>query len=263
LADLKELEKGFFDTLVVLKDVLTEMVVVGGWCPYLYAFHLWKKSVPEIPTTTDIDLGILETGNKRFESTVYDRLKSAGFALKRLYAEEETPVEFIYKKKALELKVEFITSFETSDDTLNRFLGRGLACNRIDAFELLLKETVMIPLKAGKETLNIRIPTPEIFLYHKGITFVMRSADFKRNKDLFYVYFILRFHPDRKKLLDALKMFKNDDYFHAFKQNIKEYLADISLPGYLILRPFLRTSMVEGDINTDIADTFSDFLKLL
>lgn len=243
LADLKELEKGFFETLAVLKDVLPEIVVVGGWCPHLYALHLWKKPIPDIPTTTDIDLGVLETGSKRFERTVYDRMKSAGFALKRVYAKEKTPVEFIYNKKALKIRVEFITSFETSDDTLNRFLGSGLACNRIEAFELLLKETLTIPLKIGKEILNIRIPTPEIFLYHKGITFVMRPADFKRDKDLFYVYFILKFHPDRKKLLDTLQGFKKDEYFHSFKQNIKEYLSDISSPGYLILRPFLRPLM--------------------
>ena len=64
MADLKQLEKGFFDTLTVLKDVLPEMVVVGGRCPYLYALHLWKKPIPDIPTTTDIDLGVLETGNR-------------------------------------------------------------------------------------------------------------------------------------------------------------------------------------------------------
>lgn len=79
---------------------------------------------------------------------------------------------------------------------MNRFLGSGLACNRIDAFELLLKQTVTIPLKVKGETLTIKVPRPEIFFYHKVITFVMRSANFKRDKDLFYAYFILRFHPD-------------------------------------------------------------------
>lgn len=261
MANLKELENGFFDTLSVLKDVLPKMVVVGGWCPYLYALHLWKKPIPEIPTTSDIDFGILETGNTRYEKTVYDRLKSAGFGLERIYDEEETPVEFIYKKKALKLKIEFITSFETSDDTLNRFLGSGLACNRIEAFELLLRETTTIRLKLGKEMLNLTVPTPEMFLYHKGITFVMRSAKFKRDKDLFYVYFILRFHPDRVKILEALKRFKKDDYFQAFKENIKEYLSSISSPGYLILRPFLQTTMAESDINRDIEETFSAVLK--
>lgn len=263
MADLKELEKGFFDTLTVLKDVLSKIVVVGGWCPYIYALHLWKKPIPDIPTTADIDLGVLETGNIRYQTTVYDRLKSAGFDLERIYDEEETPVEFIYKKKALKLKVEFITSFETSDDTLNRFLGSNLACNRIEAFELLLKETVNVSLKVGEQKLNIMVPTPEMFLYHKGITFVMRSADFKRDKDLFYVYFVLRFHPDRDKLLDALSRFKKDEHFQAFKENIKEYLSDISSPGYLILRPYLRAWIDENDINADINETFSTVLNIL
>lgn len=263
MADLKKLEEGFFNTLTVLKDVLPEMVVVGGWCPYLYALHLWKKPIPDIPTTTDIDLGVLETGDRRFEKTVYDRLRSAGYALKRLYTKEETPVEFIYKKKALKLKVDFITSFETSDDTLNRFLGSELACNRIDAFELLLKQTLTIPLKVESETLTVKVPRPEIFFYHKVITFVMRSADFKRDKDLFYAYFILKFHPDKKELLRRLADLKKDDYFHAFQQNIKEYLSDFSSPGYLILRPFLRPWMEEGAVNQDIRATFSGVFEIL
>lgn len=169
MPDLKQLEKGFLDTLAVLKDVLPERVVVGGWCPYLYALHLWKKPVPDIPTTTDIDLGVLETGPRRFEKTVYDRLRSAGYVLKRLYAGEETPVEFIYKKKTLELEVEFITSFETSDDTLNRFLGSQLACNRIDAFELLLKNTVKIPLKVKGESRSLISQNPRSFCITRSL----------------------------------------------------------------------------------------------
>lgn len=239
------------------------MVVVGGWCPYLYAHHLWKRKIPNIPTTLDIDLGVLETGNKHFKTTVYERLKSAGLALERLYADEETPIEFVYKKKTLELKIEFITSFETTDDTINRFLGSQLACNRIEAFELLLKQTVTLPMRIKKETLSIRIPTPEIFLYHKGITFVMRSANFKRDKDLFYIYFILKFHPDRKKLLGTLGGFKEDDYFHAFKQNLRDYLAETTSPGYLILRSFIRNWMDEAAINHEIRDAFSDIFEIL
>jgi hypothetical protein len=263
LDDLKKLEEGFFNTLTVLKDVLPEIVVVGGWCPYLYALHLWKKTVPDIPTTTDVDLGVLETGSKQFEKTVYDRLHSAGYGLKKLYAGEETPIEFIYQKKALQLKIEFITSFETSDDTLNRFLGKELACNRIEAFELLLKEPLALPLEIKGEKLTIKIPKPEIFFYHKMITFVMRSAEFKRDKDLFYAYFILRFHPDKGKFLQTLVDLKKDDYFDAFQQNIKEYLSDISSPGYLILRPFLKTWMQEASINQDIQATFADVFKAL
>ena len=91
----------------------------------------------------------------------------------------------------------------------------------------------------------------------------MRSADFKRDKDLFYVYFILKFHPDRKKLLDILKGLRKDSYFHTFKQNVKEYLSDISSPGYLALRPFLRTWMNEATINQEIQGTFSNLFEIL
>ncbi len=147
MSELEKLEKGFIETVEILKEYLPQMVIVGGWCPYLYARYLWERKIPNIPTTFDIDLGVLETGSKHFETTVYDKLKSAGLALERLYADEETPVEFIYKKSTVELKIEFITSFETSDDTLNRFLGSQLACNRIEAFELLLKQTLTVPVR--------------------------------------------------------------------------------------------------------------------
>jgi hypothetical protein len=260
---LGKLEKGFLEAVTILKDYLPQIVIVGGWCPYLYARHLWKRKIPNIPTTLDIDVGVLETGSKHFETTVYEKLKSSGLALERLCAEEETPMEFIYKTKAVELKIDFITSFETSDDTLNRFLGSQLACNRIEAFELLLQKTLTVPIKIKMQTLSLRIPTPEIFLYHKGITFVMRSAEFKRDKDLFYVYFILKFHPDRRKLLETLTGFKKDDYFHAFSQNLREYLSETASSGYVILRSFLRSWMEESTINQEIRNTFSDILEIL
>ena len=101
MSELENLEKGFLETVEILKDYLPQIVVVGGWCPYLYAHYLWKRKIPNIPTTLDIDLGVLETGSKHFETTVYEKLKSGGLALERLYAEEETPVEFIYKKNDL------------------------------------------------------------------------------------------------------------------------------------------------------------------
>lgn len=263
MSEFEELKKGFMETVEILRDYLPQMVIVGGWCPYLYARHLWKRKIPNIPTTLDIDVGVLETGSKHFEWTVYDKLKSSGLALERICADEETPVEFIYKKKAVELKIEFITSFETTDDTLNRFLGSQLACNRIEAFELLLKQTLTVPVRIKGEVFSIRVPTPEIFLYHKGITFVMRSVDFKRDKDLFYVYFILKFHPAPRKLLESVARFKKDEYFHAFKQNLKDYLSETTLPGYLILRSFLRNWMEEAVINREIRNTFSGLLEIL
>lgn len=262
MSEFEAFSRGFWDTLSVLGDSLDKMIIVGGWCPYLYANYLWEKKVPGMPTTSDIDFGVIETGPFRFDQTVYDQLKKAGFSIARLYEAEEAPIEFVYKKNELELKLEFITSFETSDDTLNRFLGKELACNRIEAFEILLENPEQITLMHSGKKISLNIPRPETFLYHKAITFVMRSFELKRDKDLFYVYFVMKFCPDQRVLLESLERFRRHELFESFKENLKQYLSNASKSGYQMLRPFLRGWIDEKKINDEIRATFDPFLRI-
>lgn len=257
------LEKGFLDTLSAMEDGLDKIIIVGGWCPYLYAVYLWRKEIPNIPTITDMDLGVLETGSRKFDRTIHDKLSAAGLAVERICADEPEPIQFVYKKKEFEMKAEFITSFETTDDTLNRFLGSQLACNRIEAFEILLEDYVGINIHHSGKKLRLNIPRPETFLYHKGITFVMRFGEAKRDKDLFYVYFILKFCPDPQLLLEALARYQNHELFESFRANLKEYLADVSSPGYKVLRPFVRRWFEEKKINQKIREIFAPLFALI
>lgn len=257
------LEKGFWNTLLAIGEGIDKILIVGGWCPYLYAQYLWRKEIPNIPTTTDMDLGVLEAGSLNFDRTIYDRLSAAGLAAERIYEKEAEPVEFVYKRKGFEMKVEFITSFETTDDTLNRFLGRSLACNRIEAFEILLEGYAGIDIHHSGQNLRLNIPRPETFLYHKGITFVMRSGEAKRDKDLSYVYFMLKFCPDPKALLEALARYQKHELFQSFRANLNEFLADVSQPGYKILRPFVRRWVEEKRVNQEIAETFAPLFALM
>lgn len=263
MSDFQTMEKGFLDTLLAIEDDLDKIMIVGGWCPYLYAKYLWHKEIPNIPTTTDIDLGVFETGSLRFDNTIYDKLSTAGLTIERIYDEEPRPIEFVYKKQELEMKVEFITSFETTDDTLNRFLGSQLACNRIEAFEILLENAAEINIRHYGKNLHLNIPRPETFLYHKGVTFVMRSYEPKRDKDLWYVYFILKFCPDQKALLSALAQYKKHELFKPFRSNLKKYLAEVDKPGYKMLRPFVRRWVEEKKINQEIREIFDPVLTLI
>ncbi len=262
MSESDALEQAFLETLAGLSAELPHLIVVGGWCPYLYSAYLWKKPVPHIPTTMDVDLGVTETGARRFETTVYDRLKRLGLEMEPLHDGEPEPIEFVSSREHLQMKLEFITSFETSDDTLKRFLGKKLACHRIDAFEILLKDPVT--LEVGKRRkLAVQAARPELFLFHKGITFINRSASLKRDKDLFYVYFILRFSPDLPALLEALAQLKSHEYFNPFRKNLVRHLKDPSRPGYLMLRPFIARWIPEREINQEIEETFRGLLKLL
>ncbi|MBI4395773.1 MAG: hypothetical protein HY548_01665 [Elusimicrobia bacterium] len=49
--------------------------------------------------------------------------------MKRIYNNEPIPVQFIHKANGKPIKLDFITSFETSDDTWNRFLGHEVREN--------------------------------------------------------------------------------------------------------------------------------------
>lgn len=246
-------EKGLLGALLALDGYLDKIVVVGGWCPYFYARYLWRRRVPNIPSTMDVDLGVQETGAEKYEITVFDKLTKSGLSMERIYEKEAAPVEFIYRARELALKLEFITSFETSDDTLNRFLGRALACNRIEAFELLLDRPVTLKIAHGGKKLSVQIPRPEAFAFHKGISFVMRPEADKSAKDLFYLYFMLKFCPDTDELIKRIGEYRGHELFESFQKNMRDYLGDVSKQGYLMLRPFLRAWVEERSINTEIA----------
>lgn len=263
LSDQNALEQAFLRTLAILSTELPRIVIVGGWCPYLYAAYLWHKKIPNIPTTMDVDLGVTETGPTKFDTTVYERLKRAGLAIERLHEQEPEPIEFIYMEKHIEMKLEFITSFETSDDTLNRFLGKRLGCHRLEAFEILLQDPLTLHVGPPRKRLAVRVPKPERFLFHKGITFVNRPDALKRDKDLFYVYFILRFNPDPRGLLDAVTHLGSHEYFGIFRNNLVKHLADPSCQGYLMLRPFVTQWAEERDVDREIEETFQELLRAI
>jgi hypothetical protein len=257
------MEKLFLDTLAALGPARDHLVLVGGWCPFLYARYLWRRTLPALPTTLDIDLGVTETGPERFAPTVFDRLRREGYAVERLYPDEAEPVEFVHKHGRIELKLEFITSFLTSDDTLNRFLGRSLACNRLEAFELLLQDPLPLEIPHAHRRLRVRVPRPATFLFHKGISFVMRSEPAKRDKDLFYVYFLLRHHPDRPALLDELASFKGQEWFGTFRKNLQEHLGDPDRPGYAVLRRFLGAEADPRSLDREIREDVAGLLAVL
>ncbi len=90
----------------------------------------------------------------------------------------------------------------------------------------------------------------------------MRSGEAKRDKDLSYVYFILKFCPAPKALIEALARYKKHELFKSFRQNLKKYLSDVSKPGYVMLRPFIRRWVEEKKINQEIKEIFAPLLQI-
>lgn len=260
----KDIELGFYETLGSLQDILDKILVVGGWCPFLYTKYYWKVGHQDIPNTTDIDFGVWETGSLRYDPTVYDRLLKAGYETEPYSSTDTNQVEFLCNAKDDKLKIEFITSFYVSDDTLSRFLGDRMACHRIEAFEILLQsKPLILDVPFSGKILKVRCLQPSTYLYHKGITFIARSGKDKRDKDMLYIHYILRYCPALNELLDEVMAYQSAEEFDLFKENILKYFGRENAPGYRALNPLLSPWMPAAQIKTSITSSFAPLLARL
>lgn len=257
---LASMEKALHRTLEALGPALDKIVLVGGWVPFLYQKYLWRSAREDIPLTQDIDLGVRDAGPEARAEKVGALLRRAGFAEEPIHEGEETPVQFLWKEGPMEVKIDFITSFQTPDDTWSRFLGTDVSWARLDVFEILLKNNIPVSIEGRLVT----IPSPEAFLYHKGITFANRMEESpKRFKDLYWVWWLLSAHPDPAELTRRVASFKDNEYFEAFRDNLKEYVGDPTHPGYAGLKPFLSRFGDPASIQRQLRRIFDPLLAAI
>lgn len=227
LHDIKKFEKAFLNVMYSFRHYLRHLVLVGGWVPYLYSKYLWKNLSVFPVSTLDIDIGIEEVKPYWKDNSLFNKFKNLGYELEPIYEKEPYPLVPIYidKEKKLLMRIEFITSFYVSDDTINRFVGKEIAVHRIDEFEWLLGETIELKIPYKRNIIKLKLPQPYVFLFHKGLTFNMREDDVKKAKDLYYLYYVLRFCPDYEKLINEIKLLENKEGFYIFIKNIKEVFS--------------------------------------
>lgn len=225
MPDIKEFEEGLVKVLSALKPYLRHFVLVGGWVPYLYSKYLWKGTRLLPVSTLDIDLGVKEISPPWKNKTLFSKFKQLRYELEPVYNKEPFPSIPIFtdQKGRFKMRIEFITSFYVSDDTANKFLGKEIAIHRIDGFELLLTDIIELKIPYKSQVIKVNIPEPYIFVFHKGLTFPTRDDETKQAKDLYYLYYVLRFHPRYGDLITELKSLERNEYFGAFIQNLKEF----------------------------------------
>ncbi len=119
---------------------------------------------------------------------------------------------------------------------------RGLHAQSLRFIFLLLKNTLLVeiddfPLQNGT-LLKAKVPTPGAFIFHKGLIFPRRKEDYKRAKDLYYIFDILANCPElSEQIIDELSKLKKTHtrWFKRFVENLKEHFPDTTSKGvYLI-----------------------------
>ena len=255
------MSKQFFGEALLLKtindlaDFLPHLVLVGGWVPYIYARHRWKD-VPNLAvTTSDIDFGV---GGQDFngKETIASRVQKLGYGERHVSMDRMTPFVPIVRDSAGERKaeVEFITDPRISRKMVEKIVGPEIKINEIQHFGLLLDAVTTVQMNAA----FIRVPTEAMFTFHKLLTFVDRKNKEKLRKDLYYVYYMLRFCPQRERLVDEVAAFiKNRKEGKSVARNLKGYFGNVDSKGPLFIEQENGPDEFIRDLRQDIIERFS------
>ena len=248
-------EKLLIKVIDDLADFLPYLVLVGGWVPYIYARYIWKN-VPNLAvTTSDIDFGV---GVQGFDGkdTVASRVQKLGYGERHVSMDRMIPFVPIVKDTVGDLKaeVEFIADPKVPRAFVNKIIGPEIKINEIEHFSLLLESVIT----AKMDEREIQIPNESMFTFHKLLTFVERQNREKLKKDLYYVYYMLRFCPKKEQLVDdVLSLIKVRKEGKRVKQNLNEYFNSVDSKGPFFVEEENGPDAYIGNLRQDIFDRFN------
>jgi len=248
-------EKLLIKVINDLADFLPYLVLVGGWVPYIYARYIWKN-VPNMAVTTgDIDFGV---GAQDFKGkdTVASRVQKLGYGERHVSMDRMVPFVPIVKDTDGDVKaeVEFITDPKVPRKVVNRIIGQQIKINEVKHFSLLLGSVI----KAKMDARAIQIPTESMFTFHKMLTFIERQNKDKLKKDLYYIYYMLRFCPKKEQLADDVAvLIEEQREGKKVRKNLKEYFSSIDSKGPLLVEEENGPDAYIDDVRQDVFDRFS------
>lgn len=259
MIDSNEIESVFFNVLEDLKDYLGALTLVGGWMPFVYSNFLWKTIVKNPITTVDIDFGIDQSIVQSYPKTIYQTLSALDYRERHPQMDRLFPV-VLYKEK---VPVEFITYPDADTNIIKKIIGEQMQVNKIDKFDFLLK--YRIPIHIGKKKSDkiyiVSCPKPSAFLYHKGATFIERENKEKQAKDLYYMYFILRYALDVEVILKEVAQYSKEGYFKNIFDDLNKFFERISSPGCLMVEKENGPDEYVSDLRQDIFERFKRLRK--
>lgn len=269
-------EKLLIKVIEDLVDFLPYLVLVGGWVPFIYAKYIWSYAgnggtpsaapaqrhyIPAVLTTTDVDFGVPIVSYHGKES-IADRVRKLGYGERHVSMDRMFPFVPIVKDAAGKVKaeVEFITDPKVPKKILNKLVGQEIKINEIQHFSLLLSSVTTAQL-GGKK---IQIPTEAMFTFHKLLTFVSRENIDKLKKDLYYVYFMLRFCPEKEQLIKNVMAFiKKLKEGKQVKENMKEYFSSVDSKGPRLVEEENGPDAYISNVRRDVFDRFKALRKIL
>lgn len=237
-----DFKRGFFRTLEILSDYLNDIVIAGGWAPFIYYHYLLNKKEIEPLRTKDIDIVVPEKLAKRKNRSVDEVLIEAGFESK--YKSRHTPPVVSYEGniEGIDVEIEFITHLRGSGRDHVIKVQENLHAQALRYMIILIDNSIKVGIDELKMEnggiLKVRVPSPGAFIFQKGLIFVRRTRPEKSAKDLYYIFDILSNCQElselRENIIEDIQKFKrkyHSRWLSRFVSNFKRYFSDASSRG--------------------------------
>jgi hypothetical protein len=254
----------------VLAPYLDEIVIVGGWVPFLCNRYGEMPSPHPLLRTMDIDIVVPRHVEERGRPTIDEMLSRAGYTVS-IYGSDVSVVKYELTSPVTE--IEFLTPAIGKSGKAVLAVQRGLQAQALKYLEILLENNRRIKIIDNVDgtdiCLVVTVPSPGAFIYQKGLTLSpgSRRPATKIDKDLYYIFGFL---DSPKQLRDSIPVEINSlrsryhaRWFSKFIRNLNHYFPESGAEGPARLANLYTGPMPTGTFQNYAHRTFRDFIQAL
>ena len=254
----------------VLAPYLDEIVIVGGWVPFLYDRYGQMPSPHPLLSTMDIDVVVPRHLEERGGITIDELLLCAGYEA-RIYGSDVPVVKYELTSPVTE--IEFLTPEVGKSGKAVLTVQRGLHAQALRYLQILLENTKKIKINdtiyGSDISLVVTVPSPGAFIYQKGLTLSpsSRRPSTKVSKDLYYIF---SFVDSSGELRDSIPAEINSiqsryaaRWFRSFISNLNKYFPESGGEGPALVATLYSGHMPAETFRNYAHRTFRDFIQTL
>ena len=194
---MDDFARGLLKTLTVLRPYLPQIVIGGGWAPFLYYRYLAKNRELTPVLTRDIDFMVGHQVPIVGSQTI-DEILTKEAKLTTAFKNLDNPAVIHYEGtiEGVEVEIEFLTDQTGSQEERVLVVQKGLHAEALRYVSIIVENTLQLEIDdaesaQGDRPLIVQVPKPGAYIFQKGLSFPARRDKQKASKDLYYIFDIL------------------------------------------------------------------------
>ena len=254
----------------VLAPYLDEIVIVGGWVPFLYHRYGQRPSPHPLLRTMDIDVVVPRHVEERERPSIDELLSRAGYEA-RIYGSDVPVIKYELTSPVTE--IEFLTPEVGKPGKAALTVQRGLIAQALRYLQILLENTKKMEISdtidGSDINLVVTVPSPGAFIYQKGLTLSpsSRRTPAKVDKDLYYIFSLMDSSKELRDSIPAeISSFRSRyaaRWFLNFVKNLNAYFPESGGEGSARVARLYTGDMPADTFRNYAHRTFRDFIQAL